>query len=1414
MSFFKVFKDNLELVSFPKSVDKEFRRQKITLRDSETFLGHLKIIIPYFCEHPLTILESIEDLKENGLQSVLLALHQKTQNNLQVWNGTIGEAIAASYIRSSTDYEIPVFKLRLAPNRKMAMHGDDLLGLKFNEDETPKELLVVEVKNYGAEPRKAVYNASDSLLKAQRGSITLLDFIINMLRESGHYNKAKQIKRFNDPYNYPYNTEYMAFVVTEQSKWKDEHFDAVIDEIKPPLTINAFLIPNWIEHQKQLVSTVNKKPTKISLPIVEINELEDVKKLLDNAIFKNEHNQLASEALTVDLKNQRRKFTAYKYDSIKLEKAANFLAKTGYNLLEESSVEAEKILKESAVIHERLAILRLEDGENLSAVDNIITSALLYSLAGYNANAKVLVSKILRHQDIQDALSSNIPRLLLAYLLNGQTIQIQDTLAEFFYDFAHDKLEDPQHIPQEEEWMYWISEKISNVGDYLTAKAFAHFIQYLRTGDGLYQTEILKLTVAAGKQYATVGDYRSYVLLTSIGKHLQSLIDSSTQRLVRLCLNDIQNEWELYLRFLSTLGKFPMMSMWKSQQKALQEGLLEDKSLIIAMPTSAGKTKIVEMAIYHALKNKPDKICAYVVPTRALAYEIENSLSISLSRVNLGVSILYGGYDFSQLEEDILQDNQVFVLTPEKLDLLTRNSEEFKNKLALIIIDEVHDSASSSPRSLRQELIYSRILIIAEKNHARVIGISAVINNAGDFAQWLCGDENNVIKIDWRPTKQRLGYLQWIQTRDQRDSRATIQYLNQIDDYPSDNFFIPLPFLKSQRWMKNQNRKFYRENVVVAARIAQYYTQTGSTLVFTTSKPLVESISECLIELLKRQPLSCLPEMQIISGELAELLGSEHLLVKSVNHGFCYHHAELPSIVRRRIENAVRNNIIPLIISTTTLSQGVNLPIKNVIVHSLSMDSTITMSQYANAVGRAGRAGAETEGHIIFCDEKDLIRVKEEQTHEISESFIISGIKNLGQSRLLSRESTEDFLSLWSRSSTSQFRKHGDNYENWTKQMQTKANKSQLELSSYLDSQLLAWILESCIDEVDEEKIEVIFKRLLCNVQSLDLQSILSDFKNSLKVRAILLKDRLPDIQQRKLFNITGLGIDGNQLITQYARKLVEKIETYTNLTDLPIIFWQETYDVFKKIPELTESLHLNSIDPLRDWLHGKGYKELADLYFDGKAENVVKKLEKVTYAFAWGFNSLISHLSFYLNGEKLPSIFKSLTAFITHGVSSTAAVYAISLGIHDRQIANAFSIAYQATHPETEYSNFKQWLFALSFEQWEEIFDAKEDRANSIKEYFVSVQQKKQKLEKDSLVWECSIILTSDSMINILTNVENLIITSFKKCLWLTTYDYQYFWKLDGENIDKLSQFNRQMQDLIVNDIDLQRRVVSISVY
>ena len=63
------------------------------------------------------------------------------------------------------------------------------------------------------------------------------------------------------------------------------------------------------------------------------------------------------------------------------------------------------------------------------------------------------------------------------------------------------------------------------------------------------------LTVAAGKHYKIIGDYNSYVILNSIGRYLENLIENSTQKLIKIHLINSQDEWKLYLRFLSTLGK-------------------------------------------------------------------------------------------------------------------------------------------------------------------------------------------------------------------------------------------------------------------------------------------------------------------------------------------------------------------------------------------------------------------------------------------------------------------------------------------------------------------------------------------------------------------------------------------------------------------------------------------------------------------------------------------------------------------------------------------------------------------------------------------------------------------------------------------------------------------------------------------
>lgn len=120
-----------------------------------------------------------------------------------------------------------------------------------------------------------------------------------------------------------------------------------------------------------------------------------------------------------------------------------------------------------------------------------------------------------------------------------------------------------------------------------------------------------------------------------------------------------------------------------------------------------------------------------------------------------------------------------------------------------------------------------------------------------------------------------------------------------------------------------------------------------------------------------------------------------------------------------------------------------------------------------------------------------------------------------------------------------------------------------------------------------------------------------------------------------------------------------------------------------------------------------------------------------------------------------------------------------------------------------------------MSFDQWKELVQVEDENIRQVEECFNDVQKKQRKLEKNLTVFDCSLYTLNDSpKINAEIDKNNLIVVSFDKNLYLTTYDYQNYWQLGGENVDKLKLFDRQIHDFIVNNIDQQREIVSISVY
>ncbi len=72
----------------------------------------------------------------------------------------------------------------------------------------------------------------------------------------------------------------------------------------------------------------------------------------------------------------------------------------------------------------------------------------------------------------------------------------------------------------------------------------------------------------------------------------------------------------------------PVVELWPSQVTAVPYLFADTgrKNLCLRMPTSAGKTKIAELAILRFLaihRQDPDAKCVYVAPFRSLAVEVD-----------------------------------------------------------------------------------------------------------------------------------------------------------------------------------------------------------------------------------------------------------------------------------------------------------------------------------------------------------------------------------------------------------------------------------------------------------------------------------------------------------------------------------------------------------------------------------------------------------------------------------------------------------------------------------------------------------------------------------------------------------------------------------------------------------------------
>jgi superfamily II DNA/RNA helicase len=490
-------------------------------------------------------------------------------------------------------------------------------------------------------------------------------------------------------------------------------------------------------------------------------------------------------------------------------------------------------------------------------------------------------------------------------------------------------------------------------------------LQYFKNGTG--EGNLIDLAMKLRSAVYEVGTPRQLLFGDVIGAVLRKKLENSTWKALPLYSDLPRDKW------LHTLQKESFIKeLWPAQHLLGKADVLRGESAIVQMPTSAGKTKATELILRSAFLADRVTLAIIIAPFRALCHEIKNSLVDAfrkeITKVDELSDALQTDFDIAEL----LGHQQVLVVTPEKLLYVLRHTPELASHVGLLVFDEGHQFDSGT-RGITYELLLTSLRSMIPEATQKVL-ISAVISNAEAVGEWLNGEPNVVEGTTLIPTFRSVGFASWL------DQLGRIEYVDSRNAEHNE-FFVPRvieSFNLGRRGREQKDRYFPErdDGQAIALYLGIKLSINGSIAIFCGKKSTATSICEKAVEFIDRsiplplpQEFSDRKEVQRLHYLHVENLGAEASASMSAEHGIFSHHGNTPHGIRLSVEHAMRENLVRFVVCTSTLAQGVNLPIRYLIVTSVYQGmERIKVRDFHNLIGRAGRAGMHTEGSILFAD--------------------------------------------------------------------------------------------------------------------------------------------------------------------------------------------------------------------------------------------------------------------------------------------------------------------------------------------------------------------------------------------------------------------------------------------------------------
>jgi ATP-dependent RNA helicase HelY len=418
------------------------------------------------------------------------------------------------------------------------------------------------------------------------------------------------------------------------------------------------------------------------------------------------------------------------------------------------------------------------------------------------------------------------------------------------------------------------------------------------------------------------------------------------------------------------------------QEEAI-EAILRDESVLVAAPTGSGKTLVGVFGACRALDLGLRTF--YTTPLKALSNQKYAEFVHAFGVENVG--LLTG-------DNSINPGAPVVVMTTEVLRNMIYANIESLGDLGLVVLDEVHYLQNPYRGSVWEEVI------IHLPRSVRLVCLSATVSNVSDFAAWMreVRGQMTVVEARGRPVPLDHRYLY----ADRRSRQV-----------------LALPVLQGGRpnpkgseldppWLASTRRSFGpKARGVGRPELIEFLAANRElpAIIFIFSRAGCQAAAEETLAsgLRLTTPVERGLVREVVDRRLAKLdprdlkvLGFSEFLA-GLEAGFAPHHAGLIPPFREIVEECFERLLIKVVFATETLSLGINMPARSVVIEKMvkfngETHKILSPGEYTQFSGRAGRRGIDSRGTsyvawgggVAFAD---VARVVEGEFYPITSSF-------------------------------------------------------------------------------------------------------------------------------------------------------------------------------------------------------------------------------------------------------------------------------------------------------------------------------------------------------------------------------------------------------------------------------------------